>query len=152
MAYEFGHGLSYTTFGIDNVAVSKVDGSTISPAPPEAAIVPGGNPHLWTTLYQVTATVSNTGSRFGAAVPQLYLSLPQPPNGDATPLKVLRGFEKIGLDAGASATVTFNLARRDISYWDTDSQQWTIGEGDIGALVGFSSRDIQGTASFTPLG
>ncbi|PPJ61124.1 hypothetical protein CBER1_04160 [Cercospora berteroae] len=152
VAYEFGHGLSYTTFAIDNVAVSKVDDSTISPAPPDAAIVPGGNPHLWTTLYQVTATVTNTGSRFGAAVPQLYLSLPQPPNGDVTPLKVLRGFEKIGLDAGASATVSFNLARRDISYWDTDAQQWIIGEGDIGALVGFSSRDIQGTASFTPLG
>ncbi|KAF2215796.1 glycoside hydrolase family 3 protein [Cercospora zeae-maydis SCOH1-5] len=152
VAYEFGFGLSYTTFAIGNVAVSKMDNSTISSAPPEAAIVPGGNPHLWTTLYQVTATVTNTGSRSGAAVAQLYLSLPQPPNGDVTPVKVLRGFEKIFLEAGASANVTFDLARRDISYWDTYSQQWLIGAGDIGALVGFSSRDIRGNVSFTPLG
>ncbi|KAK1078379.1 hypothetical protein LTR48_008489, partial [Friedmanniomyces endolithicus] len=95
--------------------------------------------------------VSNTGSVAGATVPQLYLGLPQPANEDYTPVKVLRGFQKVLLAPGESQTVTFSLTRRDISYWDTFTQQWIIGSSSIGVLAGFSSRDIQSTTSFSPL-
>lgn len=113
--------------------------------------MPGGNPSLWETLYSVSVSVTNNGSVAGATVPQLYLGLPQPANEDVTPVKVLRGFEKIMLQPGESQTVTFDLNRRDISYWDIYVQDWVIGTSAIGVLAGFSSRDIQTTASFSPL-
>lgn len=103
-------------------------------------------------LYRVTVSVSNTGSVPGAAVPQIYLSLPQAPNTDPNPVKVLRGFEKISLLPGQSDVVTFDLMRRDLSYWDTTTQLWTIAQGEVGVMGAFSSRDIRATASFNPLG
>jgi beta-glucosidase len=81
-------------------------------------------------------------------VPQVYLSLPQPANEDATPVRVLRGFEKVFLEPGASRTVEFALMRRDLSYWDVGSQGWVIGEGEVGVHVGFSSRDLRGSVAF----
>lgn len=68
--------------------------------------------------FQVTTSVTNTGDVKGATAPQLYLALPKTPDNIITPPKVLRGFEKISLEAGESKEVTFELTRRDISYWD----------------------------------
>jgi beta-glucosidase len=136
---------------MSGIKVQKYVGN-LTATPPSQKIVPGGNPALWDNVYCVTATVTNTGSIAGAAVPQVYLGLPQPVNQDTTPKKVLRGFEKMMLQPGASATVRFDLTRRDISYWDIVTQQWTIGSGSVSVEAGFSSRDIQGTASFSPLG
>ncbi|KAK5173999.1 uncharacterized protein LTR77_001078 [Saxophila tyrrhenica] len=151
--YEFGYGLSYTTFSMGSVSVQPYASALdLSATPPAQQIVPGGNPALWEKLYCVTATVSNTGSVAGAAVPQVYLGLPQPANQDTTPRQVLRGFEKMMLQPGESREVRFDLTRRDVSYWDVVTQQWTIGQGSISVMAGFSSRDVQGTASFSPLG
>ena len=72
-------------------------------------------------------------------------------NEDATPVKALRGFDKIMLQPGESKTVEFDLTRRDVSYWNTFAQEWTIAEGTISAMAGFSSRDIKATGSFSPL-
>lgn len=150
--YEFGFGLSYTTFEMgSSVAVSSTGSAAVSAEPAAASIQPGGNPNLWNTLYTVKATVTNTGSVAGHAVPQLYLGLAQPANGDVTPLKVLRGFERVWLEPGQSQEVEFPLMRRDISYWDINAQQWIIGEGDISVHAGFSSRDLPLTTSFNPL-
>ncbi|KXT02631.1 hypothetical protein AC578_1161 [Pseudocercospora eumusae] len=152
--YEFGFGLSYTTFSIGNISITKsLDNSAeISPLPPQEKVVPGGNPALWKTLYRITTTLTNTGSVPGATVPQLYLSLPQIPGSeDVTPLKQLRGFDKVSLQAGETKEVTFELTRRDLSYWDVVSQQWTISPGTFGVEVGLSSRDIHAMASFTPI-
>ncbi|KAK6396355.1 hypothetical protein LTR65_009439 [Meristemomyces frigidus] len=149
--YEFGFGLSYTTFSMGNSSITRVGSGSISALPSNETIVPGGNPSLWETLYSVSVSVTNTGSVAGAAVPQLYLGLPQPANEDITPVKVLRGFEKITLRPSESQTVTFDLTRRDISYWDIYVQDWVIGTSAIGVLAGFSSRDIQATSSFSPL-
>ncbi|KAK0310358.1 hypothetical protein LTR82_014744 [Friedmanniomyces endolithicus] len=150
--YEFGYGLSYTTFSMSTATVTRVaSGGSISAAPANNTVAPGGNPALWDVLYTVSVSVSNTGSVAGATVPQLYLGLPQPANEDYTPVKVLRGFQKVLLAPGESQTVTFSLTRRDISYWDTFTQQWIIGSSSIGVLAGFSSRDILSTTSFSPL-
>lgn len=140
--YEFGFGLSYSTFELSNIKIQKLDNNTISAAPPAETVVPGGNPALWKDLYEVTVKLTNTGDVYGATVPQLYLSYPDSaPAG--TPPKQLRGFEKVHLEPGASKTVTFAVMRRDFSVWDTLSQEWIIPEGSFGVSVGFSSRDLK---------
>ncbi|KAK9342742.1 glycosyl hydrolase family 3 N terminal domain-containing protein [Lipomyces starkeyi] len=150
--YEFGFGLSYTNFSMSNLIICNVYGDhSITARPLPAVTAPGGNPTLYDVLFRATAVVTNTGSVAGAAVPQLYLSLPQIPGDIPTPPKVLRGFEKVSLQPGQSTTVSFDLMRRDISYWDTRQQEWIIASGAIGAQAGFSSRDIKLVASFSPL-
>ncbi|PSN65799.1 avenacinase [Corynespora cassiicola Philippines] len=142
VAYEFGFGLSYTTFDILDVSTEVlVDDVSRTPSP-DAPILPGGNVELWSTLVTVNATVKNTGSVSGAAVPQLYISLPDEA-GEGNPVRSLRGFDKISIDAGESATVSFPLMRRDLSYWDVVTQSWTLPTGTIGVYVGFSSRDLK---------
>jgi beta-glucosidase len=144
VVFEFGFGLSYTTFDMSNMDIEPtVPSLAISPYPDSVSPVPGGNPMLWQVLYTVNVTVMNTGGVAGAAVPQLYLALPQVPNSVPTPKNVLRGFEKISLQANESQTVSFPLMRRDLSYWDVRSQEWVIASGAIGVNVGFSSRDIR---------
>ncbi|KAL8305087.1 hypothetical protein RB597_003978 [Gaeumannomyces tritici] len=153
--YEFGFGLSYTTFSLADISVapcsSSGSGSTSIPAraPADGPAPPGGHKSLWETLYTVKASVSNVGGRQGHAVPQLYVSLPGAPAG--TPPRQLRGFERVGLAAGEAKTVEFALQRRDISYWDVVLQEWVIPKGEVGVSVGFSSRDIKLTTSFTPI-
>ena len=139
VAFEFGFGLSYTTFNISCLQI-EVGAINVSRMPdPATPVQPGGNPELWATLATISATVTNTGPVAGATVPQLYLSYPQEAN---APVRSLRGFEKIALDAGASGTVRFPLTRRDLSYWETTAQAWTLPMGEIGVHVGFSSRDL----------
>lgn len=81
---------------------------------------PGGNPRLYDVLFTVTAKVSNTGKVVGDEVPQLYLSL----GGPNDPKVQLRNFDRITIPAGGSATFTADVTRRDISNWDTVSQNW----------------------------
>jgi beta-glucosidase len=139
VAFEFGFGLSYTTFNISCLQI-EVGASNVSRMPdPTAPIQPGGNAELWDTLATIRATVTNTGLVAGATVPQLYLSYPPEAN---APARSLRGFEKMALDAGASGTVQFSLTRRDLSYWETTAQAWTLPSGEIGVHVGFSSRRL----------
>ncbi|KAB5530387.1 beta-glucosidase [Coniochaeta sp. 2T2.1] len=123
--FEFGFGLSYANFSMSNLSVSIVDsGGAIRP------VEPGGNPTLYDVLFRAEAVVSNTGAVAGATVAQLYLSLPQVSGGQTpTPLRVLRGFDKVSLQPGRSATLMFDIMRRpehgpNISYWNTEQQEW----------------------------
>ncbi|KAH7070922.1 glycoside hydrolase superfamily [Paraphoma chrysanthemicola] len=138
--YEFGFGLSYTTFNMSNLEVSPL-ANNITSFPENLPIQPGGNPALWESIYNASVSVSNTGSVAGAAVAQLYVGLPSSaPAG--TPPRQLRGFEKLHLEPGETQTAAFELMRRDLSYWDIISQQWVIPEGEFTIYVGFSSRDL----------
>ncbi|KAL5329443.1 hypothetical protein ACEPPN_002955 [Leptodophora sp. 'Broadleaf-Isolate-01'] len=148
--YEFGFGLSYTTFELADLAISSLGSGEagISAVTPAQSTTPGGNPALWENLYNVTATLSNTGDVAGATVPQLYITMPSSaPAG--TPPKQLRGFEKVMLEPGQSETVAFALMRRDLSYWDVVRQDWVIPAGEFGVSVGFSSRDLKLVGSVT---
>ncbi|KAF7597152.1 hypothetical protein BBP40_009490 [Aspergillus hancockii] len=147
--YEFGFGLSYTTFDLKDIQTEALVQEI--PSTPEALpIQPGGNPALWDTLYNVTISVTNTGDVAGAAVPQLYISFPSStPSG--TPPKQLRGFDKIFLEAGETKTVGFELMRRDMSYWDIISQEWLVPEGEFTVHVGFSSRDLKASTKLAPI-
>lgn len=95
---------------------------------------PGGNPGLYDTVATVTATITNTGSVAGDEVAQLYVGL-----GAGEPVKVLRGFERYTIAPGASVTFTSVLTRRDLSTWDTVSQNWVLVCSPI-IYVGSSSR------------
>ena len=148
--YEFGFGLSYTTFELSSLSVAATGGA-VSATPPANPVQPGGNPALWETLYTITASVSNTGSIPGYATPQLYLGLQQAFGADPVPVKVLRGFEKVLLQPGESQQVSFPIMRRDLSYWSTQQQEWIISEGDVAIYAGYSSRDIRATSSFNPI-
>lgn len=149
--YEFGFGLSYTTFDLADVAAEAL-ASNISALPDATvAIQPGGHPDLWDALYNVTVSVSNTGAVEGAAVPQLYVTFPASGMPSGTPPKQLRGFEKVSLAVGETKTVGFELMRRDISYWDVVEQEWVLPSGEITVSIGFSSRDLRVATTIAPL-
>lgn len=144
--YEFGHGLSYTNFGFSKLQIHP-HGHNLDPYPApmhDSVPPPGGNPSLYETVATVTAHVRNTGAVAGASVPQLYLAFPVDCGGEldsaSTPVKVLRGFEKMMLDPGQGAHVKFELTRRDVSFWDVVAQEWKVPEGSFEVLVGESSR------------
>ena len=145
--YEFGFGLSYTTFELSNMTITAVGSGTVTAVSKSQETVPGGNPALWEALYTVSVDLKNTGSVNGATIPQLYISMPS--SAPSTPPKQLRGFEKVFLEAGASEAVQFTLMRRDLSYWDIALQDWAVPSGEIGVNLGFSSRDIKLTGSMT---
>ena len=146
--YEFGFGLSYTTFELSGLTISKNSSETITALPEAQTVAPGGNPALWDYLYTITVNLTNSGEVNGAEVPQLYLTFPaSTPAG--TPPKQLRGFERVSLAHGTWELVSFKLMRRDISYWDIVSQEWVVPAGDFGVSVGFSSRDIKLTGTMT---
>ncbi|KAG6054772.1 hypothetical protein E4U17_003485 [Claviceps sp. LM77 group G4] len=100
---------------------------------------PGGNPQLWDVLYTITATITNTGKMTTDEVPQLYVSL----GGEKEPVRVLRGFERIeGIAPGQSVVFRHELTRREVSNWDTKSQEWVITGEAKKVWVGRSSRDL----------
>ncbi|KAG5931510.1 hypothetical protein E4U53_001729 [Claviceps sorghi] len=100
---------------------------------------PGGNPHLWDVMYTVTATITNTGKTTTDEVVQLYVSL----GGKGEPVRVLRGFERIeGIAPGQSVVFHHDITRRELSNWDTASQNWVITKAPKKIWVGSSSRNL----------
>jgi beta-glucosidase len=88
--FEFGYGLSYTTFSYSSLTITTSGISQL-----------------------IKFIVTNTGSFAGIEIPQLYLGYP--PSAEE-PKKVLRGFEEVILDINASKTVSMNLGERDMRY------------------------------------
>jgi beta-glucosidase len=128
---------AYTTFNYSNIAIT----GTPTPGPASGTIVPGGSSSLFDTVATVTATIRNSGSVAGAEVAQLYIGLPS--TAPSSPVRQLRGFQKVNIKAGANATVTFKLRRKDLSFWDTSAKAWTVPTGSFAVGVGASSRDIR---------
>lgn len=124
--FPFGYGLSYTAFAYANLSVH-----------------PGVIDRAGSTT--VSVDVTNTGARAGDEVVQLYLS------GPATmvrqPIKQLRGFRRIHLEAGQKTTVTFALAARDLAYWDVSTHDWHVQDGTFTVAVGSSSADVRAQQS-----
>lgn len=123
--FEFGFGLSYTTFEFSSLSLARRDLSPASPC---------NGRHMWDTAAVVEASVTNTGGRDGQEVAQLYLAIP------GSPPRQLRGFEKVRLAAGEEATVRFELDKRDFAVWDVVAQRWTVQAGEYEVFVGSSSR------------
>lgn len=119
------------------------EGYDVVQPPSQAGGDQGGNPDLWETYVTVTVDVTNTGPVAGKVVPQLYLSYPDTEPEIDFPVRVLRGFEKFNLEKGETKSVSFNLTRRDLSYWDVVQQNWVmVTSGQYSFAVGQSSRDL----------
>ncbi|KXT03524.1 hypothetical protein AC578_1629 [Pseudocercospora eumusae] len=125
--YEFGYGLTYTTFAYSDFAVNINQPNATG---------------LFDPVGTVSIRVANTGNFSTAEVSQLYLQIP----GART--RALRGFQKTSLAPGTSKPVTFSLRKKDISTWDSDAKSWVQPEGTYQVFVGKSVLDIQAQGSF----
>jgi beta-glucosidase len=111
--YPFGYGLSYTTFTYSGLTLPNREVAAGSPVAAEV-------------------TVANTGSRAGDEIAQLYLEFPRVPG---APLKALRGFKRVHLEAGASQRLRFELQPRDLSMVTEDGVPIVAG-GEYSLSVG----------------
>ncbi|KAJ7617514.1 beta-glucosidase [Mycena polygramma] len=134
--FEFGFGLSYTTFVYSGLSISG------SPRGGQAATGPGSSldPWLHDPVITVQFTVKNTGRVAGHEVPQLYVSLPA---STSSPPRVLKGFDSVFVAVGQSQGVAIQLSRFDVATWDVVHQRWQVPAGKIGISIGASSRDIR---------
>ncbi|PLB34810.1 beta-glucosidase [Aspergillus candidus] len=141
--YEFGFGLSYTTFKYATLDITI----KATPGPSTGKVEVGGAADLYDSVGTITAAITNAGDVDGAEVAQLYIGFPE--SAPETPPRQLRGFQKLLVPAGKSDSASFELTRRDISYWDVKSQKWVVPEGEFKVFVGSSSRDVRLDGKFT---
>lgn len=125
--FSFGHGLSYTTFAYGKaIADKKVMGQD--------------------ETLTITLPVTNTGSREGSEVIQLYISdlkssLPRP-------VKELKGFSKVKLAPGETREITFTIGKEALSFFDDTRHEWVAEPGKFEAWIGASSTDIRNKVAF----
>jgi beta-glucosidase len=126
-SYEFGYGLSYTTFEVSDLKLSATS---------------------FTSKITATVTVKNTGKTAGKEVVELYLSAPSK-NTDK-PSSELKAFAKTNLlQAGESQTITLTLNPKDLASFVTDKNAWIAEAGAYKVAIGTSSLNIKQTASFS---
>ncbi len=125
-SYEFGYGLSYTTFDYSNLKLSAT---------------------VFSDLINVTVLVKNTGSVAGKEVVELYLSAPT--SGAEKPSQELKGFAKTQLiKPGEMETLTFELNKRSLASFQSGNSAWVADKGDYQVRIGASSKDIRLKGSF----
>lgn len=125
--FPFGHGLSYTTFETGSPQLS----ATTLTAPDDSITI--------------SVPITNTGSRPGAEVIQLYIgdnlcSLPRP-------LKELKGFKKLALNPGETAIAEFTITPAQLQFYDPETAQWIAEPGSFTIYIGNSSANIPAVAS-----
>ena len=125
VAYPFGHGLSYTTFGYGPVEVKN-----------------GASPERWA----VSVRVQNTGKAAGAEVVELYISAPA--GKLSKPALELRAFAKTRrLEPGEAESVSFELGPRELASFDPDASAWVAEAGQYTLRAGASAADLRSTAT-----
>ncbi|MGK8523930.1 glycoside hydrolase family 3 C-terminal domain-containing protein [Nocardia asteroides] len=121
VSYPFGHGLSYTAFAYSDLTLAA-DAAGIT----------------------VRVHVTNTGSRAGREVVQVYTAVPG--SSVTRPARELKGFAVTAeLAPGASAAVSILLPRAELAYWETRVDRWIVEDGTYQVWVGASSRDLRAT-------
>jgi beta-glucosidase len=150
--YYFGYGLSYTTFSFSTLIISKAgEGKHVEKSfyrqRPTSPYINKDLLKFYDPVYTITFTITNTGNVDGSEVAQLYLNFPEEA---AEPPKVLRGFERVYLEAGESKIVTLPLTQRDVSYWNVVNQKWTVAPGKYTVYISTSANnaDIKLQGSF----
>ena len=111
--------MSYTTFSIGNVRLSKRRMSSTASA-------------------EVMADVTNTGARAGSEVVQMYIR--DLVSSVTRPVKELKGFRRIDLEPGQTATVRFEITPESLAFWDVN-MKYVVEPGEFSIMVGNSSRD-----------
>ncbi|KAK0465357.1 glycoside hydrolase family 3 protein [Desarmillaria tabescens] len=137
--FEFGFGLSYTTFEYSALSISGSTAGNI-PSGPGSSI----DPSLHESVVTVGFTLKNVGKVAGHEIPQLYISLPPSAN---SPPQGLKGFDSVYLEPRESTTVTMELSRYSFAIWDVKAQKWVIPSGTSKISIGSSSRNIQLTGT-----
>lgn len=117
--YPFGYGLSYTTFEYENLQVTENDDA-----------------------FEISVDVKNTGNRKGVEIAQLYMQ-------DVTaslvrPVKELKGYERVSLEAGETKKVTFTLRKEEMGFYNNDAE-YVVEEGVFRIYAGGNSRDCLST-------
>jgi beta-glucosidase len=126
-SYEFGYGLSYTTFDYSNLTLSS---------------------NIFTNKLTATVTITNTGKVAGKEVAELYLSAPK--GSIDKPIKELKAYAKTNLlQPGESQTLTLNVNPRDLSSFHENEEAWIADKGQYQVQIGASSEDIRQTATFS---
>jgi len=127
--YPFGYGLSYTTFSYENL---KIDTPTI---PQDGSVT-------------IELDVQNTGSREGDEVVQLYIHY-KPSNCNIThPVKALKGFKRVHLNAGERKHLAFTLYVHQLAFYQED-MSYAVCPGEVEVMIGSSSEDIRLIGAFT---
>ena len=119
--YEFGYGLSYTSFQYGNLQMSKKKMKS--------------NGQI-----EVTATITNTGKYDGEEIVQLYLR--DKVGSIIRPMKELKDFQKINLKAGETRSIKFIINKEKLSFYN-QQLQWVAEPGDFELMIGASSKDIR---------
>jgi beta-glucosidase len=119
--FSFGHGLSYTTFGYSDLKLSKTKMKS-------------------SETIEVSLKLTNTGKVAGEEVVQLYLH--DRFASVIRPVKELKDFQKIKLEAGETKTITFSINKEKLSFYNSDLQ-WIAEPGDFNLMIGSSSSDIR---------
>ena len=126
VSYEFGYGLSYTSFEYSNFSIN------------ETTITPNDN-------ITINVDVKNTGIYDGDEVVQVYVRTPDSPASLQRPIKRLKGFKRVTIPAGHTKTVSICIDCPDLWFWDDENDRITFDQGKYVFEIGSSSRDIRGT-------
>ncbi len=118
--YPFGYGLSYTEFSYDNL---KLDNKVIKRD----------------DILTVSVDVKNTGDRDGEEVVQLYIN--DVYSSVTTPLKTLKGFERVTIKKGETKRITFRLTADELSIWNQEMEK-VVEPGEFEIMVGGNSQDL----------
>ena len=122
VAYPFGYGLSYTTFAYDNLELE--------------------NPELEKTgVMKASVNIKNTGDVFGEEIVQLYVGFKN--SKIDRPIKLLRGFDKIGLAPEETKKVDFEVKMEDLAWYDPEVKEWKIEEMEYELYIGASSEEAK---------
>jgi beta-glucosidase len=120
--FDFGHGLSYTTFEYSALKVERASDGGLD----------------------VSVKIKNSGSMESDEVPQVYLSAPSDiPEGVQFPVRALVAFDRVHLGGGDSKTVKLHVELRQMQYWSTKDSAWQTASGKRTVSVGASSRDLR---------
>jgi hypothetical protein len=126
VSYEFGYGLSYTSFGYSNFHISK---NNITP----------------NDKVTVSVDVKNTGAVDGDEIVQIYVRTPDSPASLQRPIKRLKGFKRVTIPKGQTKTVAIDIDCTDLWFWDAENKRITFDPGKYIFEIGASSKDIRGT-------
>jgi beta-glucosidase len=133
VSYEFGYGISYTTFEYSNFKISK---SSVTPQ----------------DKITLSVDVRNSGDFDGDEVVQIYMRTPDSPASLQRPVKRLKGFQRVAIPKGQTKTVRININCADLWFWDQKSNKYTFDQGRYIFEIGSSSKDIKGTVTATMSG
>lgn len=132
--WPFGYGLSYTDFEVFNV---KATSNSVD-----------ANDSI-----TVTATVKNTGNRAGSKTIQLYVKTPSLSD-QTLPIKRLKAYERVSLEAGESTTITFTVDCADLAFWSESENKYVVAATDyvLDVATSAADEDICGSATVSVTG